>query len=271
MDTSECQKATKEIQEKMSQYREIFLKNGFLEPTKAEPGFFYKPNKELTAFVINLSCSDNYIEVFYGYASTAFTLFKGDENALIEKGVYNENINLRNKKILSIETPKTEIDTIIKELYEKYSDTDKEKLLDLVKEKRKSFINKITEKLKPLGFKKKATNWKYTLGNNYYLMFNAQKSSFSDEYYFNVYIGKENADKYGDCFYTRIAPQNMFPADWQIISDEQFEEFLDNDLEKLMKHIISTPLNELGKEEFIKEACDCDGKQCDLCWVHTTN
>ncbi len=272
--SNEFEVITKEVQDKMFAYREIILSKGFFEPTQFDPSEenwrFYKPFTDLTALVLNLNYKDEQIEVYYGCASTAFTLMKGCENVLIEDGVSNESINLRKKTVLPIEFDNVVIDIILKDLYEEYSYIDKDNLLNLVKEKRKTFINKFTSKLKPMGFKKKANSWKYDLQNDYYLLFEVQKSRFSDEYYFNVYIAKENSKVCCDCFYRRIAPDNMFPMDWQTISDELFEKFLNEDLEKLLKHIISTPLNELGKEDLIIQNCNCDRKQCDFCWVNET-
>ena len=86
-------------------------------------------------------------------------------------------------------------------------------------------------------------------------MFHAQKSSFSDKYYFNVYIGKENTDFYGDCYYNRIVTD--CPLDWQTIADDEMIKFLENDIVSQLMHIIETPLH-LGKETMIGEHCECD-------------
>lgn len=138
---------------------------------------------------------------------------------------------------------------------------------ELIKEKRKQFINQIAVKLKPLGFKKKATNWTKSLDTNYYVMFNAQKSAFADEYYFNIYIGKNGTDDYGDCYYTRIAPDSKYPLDWQTISKEDFDLFLDDTAVIVLQDIINTPLKILGKRENVWCGCTCNRKKCAECWV----
>lgn len=150
-------------------------------------------------------------------------------------------------------------------MYDRYKNLEKEALLRIVRIKRKKWIDKIAEKLKPLGFKKKANTWKRVLEDGYYLMFHAQKSSFSDEYYFNVYIGKENTDFYGDCYYNRIVTD--CPLDWQTIADDEMIKFLENDIVSQLMHIIETPLHELGKETMIGEHCECDRQQCVACWI----
>lgn len=275
MNLSDNKLPSKEIQDKMSACREILLNNGFLEPTKFKNSewkwLFYKPNLAHTAFAINLYGYFDYIEIIYGYASTAFTLLKGDENALVERGIDSDLINLRSKVVLFAESDCEKINCLIEELYAKYEQTSKPEIFELVKTKRKEFIGKITLRLKPLGFKKKANFWKYIFENGYYLMLNAQKSSFSDEYYFNVYIGKENTNLYGDCYYSRLTPDNIWPMDWQTISDKRFDDFLDKELVTFLKKMIAMPLCDLGKEPFIREHCECDGKQCENCWVDFSN
>ena len=175
-----------EIQTKMEQYRKELTAFDMSEPTKRNPSschwYFYKPITDLTAFIVNLQGSEFYIEVTYGYASTAFTRMVGDENALVERGVSDEYITIREKVIICDEADETVARSKISEMYTAYLHTQKEDLLLLAKEKRKAFIQQIQAKLKPLGFKKKANTWTRSLTDTYYLMFNAQKSSFSDEY-----------------------------------------------------------------------------------------
>ena len=198
------------VQAKMEQYRIKLLAFGMSEPAKWHSSswhwLFYKPMTELTAFVVNLKGNEFYVEVTYGYASTAFTRMAGNENALVEWGVSDENISIREKVIICDEADENTAKCKIAKMYAAYQHTPKDDLLLCVKEKRREFIQQINEKLKPLGFKKKANTWKYTLTDAYYLMFNAQKSAFSDEYYFNLYIGKNGTSYYGDCYETRIAP-----------------------------------------------------------------
>lgn len=267
--SDDSKKIGKEIVDKILECRKTLLNEGFLEPTYWTSSswhlLFYKENTKNTAFVVNLHGNDDSIEVVYGYTSTAFTSMKGCEDDLKQWGVSDSYINIRKK--VNITYDDIELSTLIKDMYEEFSHVDKSELLEIVKQKRKEFIDKVTSRLKPLGFKKKANTWIYDLKNDFYLMLNVQKSSFSDEYYFNIYIGKGNTNDYSDCFYKRIAPDNMFPMDWQLISEKKLVEFLENDLTGLLKHIVSTPLCELGKDDSMQAHCECDGKQCEYCWV----
>ena len=211
-----------DIQSKMEQYRKEITVFGMSEPTKQDFSschwYFYKPMTDLTAFILNLHRNEFYIEVTYGYASTAFTRMAGDENALVEWGVLDENITVREKVIICDEADETIARNKIAEMYATFLHTPKDDLLLFAKEKRKAFIQQIQAKLKPLGFKKKANTWTRSLTDTYDLIFNAQKSAFSDEYYFNLHIGKNGTNGYGDCYNTRIAPAGMYPMDWQALA-----------------------------------------------------
>ena len=260
-----------EIQAKMEQYRVQLLDTGMIEPTKRLSSnwhwFFYKPVTELTAFIVNLTGTDYYIEVSYGYASTAFTRMAGDENALIEWGVSDEDITVREKIIICDETDEKTAQYQIAQMYDRFRQTEKDDLLTEVKAKRKAFVQQIAVKLKPMGFRKKSNTWTRTLEGEYNLIFNAQKSSFSDAYYFNIYIGKNGTGNYGDCYYTRVFPGQMCPMDWQALSKVEFEFFLDRTVVPALENIINTPLCDLGKLPDIWSCCSCNRRKCDRCWV----
>ena len=260
-----------EIWTKMEKYRADLLASGMLEPSKRESSvwhwFFYKPTTELTAFIVNLTGTDHYIEVVYGYASTAFTRFAGCENCLIESGVRDEEITIREKIVICDEADEGTARNQITKMYERYLQTPKDELLIEAKAKRKAFIQQIAVKLKPMGFRKKANTWTRALEGDYYVTFNAQKSAFSDEYYFNVYIGKNGSNLYGDCYYTRVFPGDMCPMDWQALSKDEFEFFLNRTVVPALEQIIHTPLHELGKLPSIWSCCSCNRKKCEQCWV----
>lgn len=260
-----------EMREKMERYRKQLLDAEMLEPTKRESSdlhwLFYKPVTNLTAFIVNLRGNEDYIEVVYGYASTAFTRTVGDENALIEWGVSDEDITIREKVTICDENDEEAGKSKIKEMYSKYLEVNKNELLACAKEKRKEFIQKIAAKLKPLGFKKKANTWIRALESDYYVMFDAQKSAFSDEYYFNIYIGKNGTNDYGDCYYTRVAPNDMCPMDWQAITTEEFEFFLERTVIPSLNQIVQIPLHKLGKLPSFWSGCSCNHQKCNQCWM----
>jgi len=268
--SAESKSLPSDIQSKIEKYRKELTTLGMSEATKRNPSsshwYFYKPTTDLTAFIVNLKGNEFYIEVAYGYASTAFTRMAGAENALVEWGVSDEDITIREKMIICDEADEIIAKSKIAEMYDTYLHTPKDELLLFAKEKRKAFIQQIQAKLKPLGFKKKANTWTRSLTDTYYLMFNAQKSSFSDEYYFNLYIGKNGTNDYGDCYYTRIAPADMSPMDWQALNKEEFDFFLDKSVVPEVEKIICTPLAELGKKPSYWIGCHCNRQKCESCW-----
>lgn len=260
-----------EIRKKMERYRQELLDVGMLEPEKRQCSnwhwFFYKPITALTAFIVNLNGNEHSVEVTYGYASTAFTRMVGDEMWLIEWGVADEDITIREKVTICDDADEKTFRMQVVGMYERYLQTEKDDLLDHAKKKRKAFIQQIADKLKPMGFKKKANTWTRTLESEYYLMFNAQKSAFSDEYYFNIYIGKNGAKNYGDCYDTRVFPHDMCPMDWQALNQDEFEFFLNHTVVPALARIINTPLQKLGKSPSIWACCSCNRQKCERCWV----
>ena len=269
--TSGSKPLPSDIQAKMEQYRKELAAFGMREPTGRSPAsghyYFYKPMTESTAFILNLRGNEFFVEVTYGYASTAFTRMAGSENALVEWGVSDEDITIREKMIICDEADETVAKRKIAEMYAAYLRTPKEDLLLFAKEKRKAFMQQIQAKLKPLGFKKKANTWTRALTDTYYLMFNAQRSAFSDEYYFNLYIGKNGTNNYGDCYDTRIAPPDMSPMDWQALDKEEIDFFLDRSVVPELEKIIGTPLAELGRLSSYWMGCHCNRQKCENCWM----
>lgn len=257
--------------EKLELYRSQLLSFGMLEPTKWQSStwhwYFYKQATPLTAFVVNLGGYDDHAEVTYGYASTAFTRMTGSENSVIEQGLWDDDISIRERILIYDESDEAAAKESIRKMYHAYWDVPKDELLSLAKAKRKEFIQQIAVKLKPMGFKKKGNFWKRALESEYYLMFNAQKSLYADKYYFNIYIGKNGTDFYGDCYYTRPVLNETALIDWQALPREEFEKFLDQTVVPALTEIINTPLQELGKNPSYWIYCTCKRDQCEQCWM----
>ena len=268
---SESKPLPSDIRAKMEQYRKELTAFDMRESTERRSSswhwHFYKPATELTAFIVNLRGTESYIDITYGYASTAFTRMAGCENALEEWGVSDEDITVREKATVRDEAEEAAARKKIAEMYSAHLHTNKDDLLLLAKEKRKAFIQQLHARLKPLGFRRKANTWTRALTDTHYLMFNTQKSAFSDEYYFNLYIGVNGTNDYGDCYYTRIAPNGMSPTDWQTLDKEELNLFLDNSVVPELEKIIGTPLVELGKLPSYQTGCYCDRKKCKSCWM----
>lgn len=259
------------IKVKAREFKKKLLKEGFIEAK------FYKENKVCkyrfykktiidVAFIVNLEVFNDKIEIYYGYASTAFTKMTGCEDALKKYGVDSSDINLRNMLIYSYGDNESLLYTDITEFYDKYFNLSKDEILTAAKEKKKTFLNKINEYLKQFNFKKKNTTWTRSLEEDYYLEFYAQKSQWSDEYYFNIFISKNNGYLLG-CYHTRVNTNNKGIYNWQVITEDNFTELMNSIINNYLLPIINTPIRELGKKTEISIGCACDRKKCSSCWI----
>lgn len=101
-------------------------------------------------------------------------------------------------------------------LREAWFDKPREEIRQHIAGKQKAFLQRITAPLKPLGFRKKAANWTYPRGDGYEIVWNAQKSAYSDGYYFNLYLHRVGMRELYGCIDTR--PMGGL-LDWQTIPD----------------------------------------------------
>lgn len=203
------------------QYRDKLLAAGFAE-AKQHYGHFFRQATEKTAFVINLDDEEHGVSVMYGFASTAF--MAGGEDFFNDWGSYNESCQVRN--ILTIrlcdKVDETKASEVISAFYMQYKDYSKDEILALKKERQKAFLDRFTPALKSLGFKKKGTRWTKDLCNGTALSFEAQKSAYSDEYYFNVSV-HDKSDFYTRQSYERVVIHDSQIYNWQLMTDEQIE------------------------------------------------
>ncbi len=250
----------------IKKFSKLLLDAGFLEAQK-RPLNFYKVINDCVAFIVDIVDGES-IEIYYGFSLTSFKKMKGAEYTLIDGGVYKEDITLRQKERITSKEDEIKAENTICEFYQKYRYVSKDELLALAEEKRNNFLKIITGKLKPYGFRKNGrSTWTKDLSNKYYVSFNAEKSSYSDEYCFNVYIGQFGTSAYGDCFRTRVSPEKTDIIDWQLISQEKFSLWIDSLIESMLFPIISKPLIELGAKDYIWQGCKCDRLKCKNCWV----
>ncbi len=245
-----------------NRYKKELLANGFTEAKKKD-GHFYRQAASQTAFVINLENNEFCVDILYGFASTACML--GDEDYFSNYGSNKDDCHIR--KIISVSKENEEAaKQIIKDLYNKYKSFTKDEILSLKKECQKEFLNNFAKVLKPLGFKKKGTKWSRELENGYFLFLDAQKSAFSDEYYFNVIIKLLNESSVG-CFYTRVVMGEQNIYNWQLMSDKQIETLVNYTLDNYITPILNTPLQDLGKNKSICNSCYCERNKCANCWL----
>ena len=210
------------------QYRDKLLAAGFSE-AKQHYGHFFRQATEKTAFVINLDDEEYGVSVMYGFASTAF--MAGDEEWFANNGSDNDSCQVRNILSVCDERDEPNAAEIISAFYMQYKGYSKDEILALKKERQKAFLDHFTPALKPLGFRKKGAKWSKDLCNGTALSFEAQKSAYSDEYYFNVSV-HDISDFYARQSYERVVVHDSQIYNWQLMTDEQIENLIQYALTK---------------------------------------
>lgn len=205
------------------EYRKMLFENSFSEATK-HTGHFFRQATEKTAFVINLYDEDGALCVVYGFASTAIAEMTGCENHFEEYGADRESCHVRN--IIRIDNNELSALIVIAEFYNIYKDFQKEQILEVKKERQKNFLAHFAGPLKKLGFKKKGTKWTRLLDEERALSFEAQKSAFSDQYYFNVSVHSPS-DFYARSSYERVVFGGTDIYNWQLMSEEEIGELIE--------------------------------------------
>ena len=221
--------------ERYIKYSEMLFSNGFSEAKQKEGRFFLR-TMDKTAFVVNLEDDEEgCMTILYGFASTTYM---GDEEWFVNHGSDIDDCQVRN--ILCIWDKESEINarTTISDFYEQYKDYSKEEILAVKKERQKEFLSHFARALKQLAFKKKGTKWTRILDNGRALTFDAQKSAFSDQYYFNVTV-HDVSNLYATHSYERVVMYGSDIYNWQLMTAEQ----IDNLIQYTLKNYIEPKIN----------------------------
>ena len=189
----------------LKQSVELFAKNIFDDPVfqKNWQGYLDAFGKDIANIF-----GDSY-RAKIGFASTA-----------ADHGVDNETCQVRNMTFIHDDNSEEQASHDVSDFYRQYQTLSKDDILALKKERQKAFIGYFARAFKPLGFKKKATKWTKALGNGRSLSFEAQKSAYSDQYYFNVSIHADDDFYKRDC-YERVVLDKSDIYNWQLMSEEQ--------------------------------------------------
>jgi len=209
--------------ERYIKYSEILFSNSFLE-AKQKAGHFFRQATEQTAFVVNLEDDEeSCISILYGFASTAY--MAGDEEWFVNHGADIDDCHVRNILCVWDEESESNAKTCISNFYDLYKDHTKDEILAIKKDRQKVFLSHFARALKPLGFKHKGTKWTRELDNGRALTFEAQKSAFSDQYYFNVSV-HEVSNLYATHSYERVVMHGSDMYNWQLMTAEQIENLI---------------------------------------------
>lgn len=188
------------------------------------------------------------------------------ESVLYESGIGADECNLRFFSAVSCENDWQQAKERIEKCYLEYLYWTKEELLDHIKALRKAFIQRFTDRLKPLGFRKKSNHWKRTIGEKYEFEVHVQKSAYADRYYVNLSIEPLNWAWMG-CFHTRIDFEGEYLLDWQLTPGDVIDRALDRMMDDWIRPAVEMDPNEFGKREYVSLNCHCSRKVCTDCWV----
>ena len=240
---------TNNIKAKTRAFKAILLENGFKEAefyveNRLWKWKYYKQTAEDVAFIVNLEPYDDYIEIYYGYASTAFTKMVGCSDSLKEHGVDSDDITVRSMFKYTYGDSESLCCSTIKSFHYQYLNLSKDDLLQLAKERKKDFLCSINLKLKPLGFKKKDNAWSIYLNQQYYLSFCVEKARFCDCYRFEYVINSiENETPFIPCYMNHIGYEyksQRYDYNWQCYSNVELNNFLKFIIEEILLPIINT-------------------------------
>lgn len=264
------------MSELLHEMRQALLDAGFLEATR-QTNRFYREETALTAYFVNLKESEACINVYYGYASTAFTRMKNNESALIEYGVDEDSSCLRSYAELDSQEDIPVFFAALKSYMMQYAGVEKDELLEFAREKRKAFLGRIAAALKPYGFKKKGNQWTKQIAEHYLLYLWVDKSSYSDRYAFDVSISAQNKNFQNGYYCTggsliyhpdgivhsRVGGRHDF--DWQIRTQEELDAVIHAFLKRYVIAVENGGMAYLGTQPYISSACkkDC----CSSCWI----
>ncbi len=187
---------------------------------------FCKETSDHTALIVNLKDvgdeSDEAVYIVYGV--TAIGASDDMEAFFRAWGEADDVIKLRHDTVVTPDN-QDEIAETIRTAFAAYAPLDATAVRATAKEKQKVFLNRIHAVLKPMGYRRKGNTWTKALPNGWHLEFNAQKSAYSDQFYFNYCYYRAGDIKYlppsGNRRLTRIDGEGRETGifDWQLLSD----------------------------------------------------
>lgn len=262
----------------INNFRERLRDAGFEEASQ-KPLRFWKKLTEKTEFIINLKHLVTGIGIVYGVRSTAAIWDELGWQFHNEFGTTDDGCNLRYYLEIITENDELQANHMIRSLYYEYREIDKDTLLKTVKELRKQFLQRITNILKPLGFRKKGNQWRKHLTDSIVLQFWADKDPYSDLYYFEINIFSLKSSKGLWCYSKRLQAkgtkifdfkdysQPEYRFDWQLQTAEDLDIIVNEAYKFDLLPFIRSDLLEAGKQPFVWDRCICPRDCCEFCWI----
>jgi len=225
--------------------------------TDAE-GRFWDRTPDGFAYVLNLLPQEEELLIEAGF------LFPTDWDFVASLGARDTSIRLRIIRRVHTEDALHAALAEVDALRNRWYNATREELKAHIAALQKAFLQRITAKLKPLGFRKKATNWTYPRGDGYEVVWNAQKSLYSDGYYFNLYLHRVGMRELYGCIDTRPMDKLL---DWQTIPSEEFDEMLRAVIETRIRPLMTLPLSEIAQNPTLfGKPFLCEPRRCADCW-----
>lgn len=195
------------------------------------------------AFELKLVAGIHGIRIVYGFS------LPGKGQVSSPSSAY---CHLRYEILISSEEDAHAAEEIITAKYREHFGATREKILALVKVRRNAFLQLITDRLKPLGFKKKGNHWIFPLNDDYLLDFYAQKSAYCDEYYFNVQIDRDGQPQLGHFYWKRLRWDDTDCFDWALMPWDEFEKMLDDGIANYIKPLLSANASPSAAKPWIR-------------------
>ena len=212
-----------------------------MQPTCSREGCFLEYTPGGFAWVLNLRRKFDGLLVEAGFAFPANT--PEDRALFAERGCTDTDIRLRLCRL--VHTPE-ELQTVLAEaeaLRQAWFARSRDEVKKEIAARQKAFAARITAQLKPLGFRKKALHWTCARPDGWHVDFNAQKSAYTDAFYFNLLLTEP--DKHP--WYMGVIDERPLGnlLDWQTMPGEDFDDLLRAVVQRRILPLMSDPIDQL--------------------------
>lgn len=193
------------------------------------------------AWMLNLRRKFDGLLVEAGFAFPANT--PEDRVIFAERGCTDTDIRLRLCRM--VHTPE-ELQAVLAEaeaLRCAWFDSSRDEVKKEIAARQTAFAARITAQLKPLGFRKKALHWTYTRSDGWHVDFSAQKSAWTDAFYFNLLLTEP--DKHP--WYMGVIDERPLGnlLDWQTMPVEDFDDLLRAVVQRRILPLMASPIGQL--------------------------
>lgn len=212
-----------------------------MQPACSREGCFLEYTPGGFAWVLNLHRKFDGLLVGAGFAFPANT--PEDRALFAERGCTDTDIRLRLCHL--VHTPE-ELQAVLAEaaaLRQAWSDRSRDEVKKEIAARQKAFAARITAQLKPLGFRKKALHWTYARPDGWHVDFGAQKSQYTDAFYFNLLLTEPDQHPW----YMGVIDERPLGnlLDWQTMPGGDFDDLLRAVVQRRILPLMRDPIDQL--------------------------